>query len=425
MELYSYDLLQVPNFKNIVLGLPIENDILNVIDYSTKNNSQYKIIRYNKDILDEDDINTIGRIRSVIVNSENKVVSISPSKSLKIDKFTQKYPKIEEINNNIIGEQFIEGTMINLFWDPSIGVAGGWEIATRNTVGAEVSFYKSSTSEIKNNETSHNKTFNEMFRDACTFNNVDLTLLKQEYCYSFVLQHPENRIVVPFKQTQLYLIEVYKIQHTTDNIMVHNVSLLEFNSFGLQSTSVQIPQVYEYNTYDELISKYASNNTSYDIVGVVFKNLVTGERTKKRNPVYEEIKQLRGNQPKIQYQYLCLRKEGKVKEFLEYFPEYKKEFAKFRKQLHDFTNTLFSNYKECFIKKEKKHNEYSLQYRNHMFVLHSTYRDELMSRNLYITNTFVIKYVNSLHPSQQMHSLNYNLKKRMIDFVKADALNLL
>ena len=316
--------------------------------------------------------------------------------------------------NNIIGEQFVEGTMINLFWDSAIGVAGAWEISTRNTVGADVSFYKS-----YNNQ--KNKTFNEMFRDACTSNKLDLSLLKKEYCYSFVLQHPENRIVVPFQHPQLYLIEVYKIENNEDSILVKGITLSEFNLFGFQFTDVKLPQVYECNTYDGIINKYASNNTPYDVMGIVFKNILTGERTKKRNPVYEEIKQLRGNQPKIQYQYLCLRKEGKVKEFLNYFPEYKKEFAKFREQLHNFTNTLFSNYKECFVKKGKKHNEYSLQYRNHMFVLHNMYRTELLPNKMYITNTDVIKYVNSLHPSQQMHSLNYNLKKRIVDFIKADA----
>ena len=426
MELYSYNLLDIPNIKNIIDDVPVDDDRIIIQPYTTKRNNKYKIIKYNKDLIDNDTIDTIGRIRSVVLNSENKVVSISPSKSLKIDTFFHKYPEPTEY---VIGEQFVEGTMINLFWDPSIGIDGAWEISTRNTVGGEMSFYKSNSTSLETwsneNETRHNKTFKQMFLDACTNSDVRFSLLNQEYCYSFVLQHPDNRIVVPFVQTQLYLVEIYKIEHTIDsvNIKGYSLSLATFNLLGFSSTLVQIPKLYEYKKYNELIDTYASNNTSYEILGVVFKNLLTGERTKKRNPVYEEIKQLRGNQPKIQYQYLCLRKEGKVKQFLEYFPEYKNDFAKFRAQLHDFTNTLFSNYKECFVRKQKKHIDFPFQYRHHMFVIHSIYREELLSKKLFITNTDVIKYVNSLHPSQQMYSLNYNLRKRIVDFIRADDSN--
>ena len=409
MELYSYDLLQVPYFKDIIAGNDVNTDAINVISYSTKSDSKYKIIRYNKDVLEDKLIHTIGLLRSVVLNSENKVVSFAPPKSIKVDQFMQKYFHGE----SILGIQFVEGTMINLFWDTTIGISGSWEISTRNTVGGNVSFYKIP------NENGTIKTFNEMFREACSFVNLDLQLLNKEYCYSFVLQHPENRIVVPFKEPTLYLVEAYKIEHTTDSILIKELSLFDFKDFGFQNTRVQLPEIYACNTYEGLLSKYASNNTPYDVVGILFKNLLTGERTKKRNPVYEDIKQLRGNQPKLQYQYLCLRKEGKIKDFLEHFPEHKNEFAKCREQLHTFTNTLFSNYKECFIRKEKKHTDYSLQYRHHMFQLHNIYRTYLMPNKMYITNTEVIKYVNSLHPSQQMHSINYNLKKRVNDFVKA------
>jgi hypothetical protein len=155
-------------------------------------------------------------------------------------------------------------------------------------------------------------------------------------------------------------------------------------------------------------------------MGVVFKNILTGERTKKRNPVYEQIKQLKGNQPKILYRYLCLRKEGKVSEYLEYFPEHKNECNKLRQQLHDFTNTLFLNYKNCYIKKQKPLTEFPVQYRHHMFSIHQIYRNELLSKKLFVTNRTVIDYVNKLHPSQQMYALNYNMRKRIVDFLNVD-----
>jgi hypothetical protein len=157
-------------------------------------------------------------------------------------------------------------------------------------------------------------------------------------------------------------------------------------------------------------------NTPYNILGVVLNNLKTGERSKIRNPVYEQVRELKGNQPKLQYQYLVLRHEGRVNEYLTYYPETKKQFSQFRDQIHLFTKTLLSNYISCYIKKEKPFIDYPHQYRNHMFKLHQLFLNELREQKLFVNSTFVIKYVNSLHPSQQMFSLNYPMRKRNIDF---------
>jgi hypothetical protein len=149
--------------------------------------------------------------------------------------------------------------------------------------------------------------------------------------------------------------------------------------------------------------------TPYDIVGVVLYNKVSGERSKIRNPVYEKVRNLRGNQPKLQYQYLSLRSQGKVGEFLQFYPENKREFSEFREQVHLFTNTLFSNYVSCYIKKERPLKEFSEDFRTHMFTIHQNFINELREKKLFVTNAIVQKYVNELHPSLLMHCLNFHL----------------
>ena len=69
-------------------------------------------------------------------------------------------------------------------------------------------------------------------------------------------------------------------------------------------------------------------------------------------PSYEEVKQMRSNIPKLQYLYLVLRQSGGVKKYLEYFREHANEFKTYRDQLHKFTQTLYLNYVDCFIKKK-------------------------------------------------------------------------
>lgn len=300
----SYTLSDIPGF-NEVLSLTTEelvsSNYFTVTEYSTKSNENYKIVRYNKDILAADLNSSYGLLRSVIINSLGRVIGFAPPKSLPADQFLQKFSILTEF---ILAQEFVEGTMINVFYDDSIP---GWKIATRNTVDAEVSFYKKQDG----------KTFNDMFMEACQQNNFNLETLNPIFCYSFVLQHPDNRIVVPFKSPQLYLVEVYEIVQSktgleqsspdagleqsleqsspiTVDVVPQNLSMVRANG-SWSKTSIRFPETYEFTTYSELIAKFASANTPYNIMGIVLKNTATNERTKIRNPIYEEVRHLKGN----------------------------------------------------------------------------------------------------------------------------------
>jgi hypothetical protein len=409
-----YDLSLIKEFYDIMNDLSnsiIDKNILklNKIECRTDNNQKYKVVRYDKNMLSYDLVKNYGLFRSVILNSDNKVVSFAPPKSIPCDTFIQSYPQDALY---IEAQEFIEGTMINVFWDPNIGLNGAWEIATRNIVGATSSFYKSPGC----------KTFRAMFLDAIKSNNLDLDKLEKDKCYSFVLQHPENRIVVSFIKPQLYLVAVYQIINETNKVKVYTLEVDQFKEFFSKAinSSIMFPQIYRFNTYKELIEKYASMNTDYSILGVILYNKNTFERAKIRNPVYELVRNLRGNQPKLQYQYLCLRQQGKVKDYLKFYPENRREFSSFRDQIHLFTETLYSNYISCYIKKEKPLVEFPDQFKTHMFNIHQKYMNELREKKMHITNTIVIKYVNEMQPTLLMYCLNYHMRKRNIDYIKAD-----
>lgn len=374
---------------------------LNKLECRTENNQLYKIITYDKSILNYDLVDSYGLCRSVIINSKNHVVGFAPPKSFQADKFLELYPIPSE---DIVAQEFVEGTMINVFFDPTIGLTGGWEITTRNIVGATCGFFSQQTVSQEKSK----QTFRSMFLEAAKENNLILENLNRQLCYSFVLQHPNNRIVIPIKKPQLYLVAIYCIDNNDkNNVTVFTRDLQESTEYWL-TTTIKFPETYAFNEYSELIDKYASMNTSYDKLGVVLYNKKTGHRTKIRNPVYEEVRHLRGNQSKLQFQYLTLRKEGKMKEFLKLFSENKKDCSLFRDQLHLFTNTLFENYISCYIKKEKPLKEFSLQYRTHMFILHDYYKNVLKRQKLHVTKKIVIDYVNNLQPQLLMYSLNYN-----------------
>jgi hypothetical protein len=396
-ELLSYLLSNGPNSPNS------PNKYYTVSEYYTKSNEKYQIIRYNKDILATDLIPTYGLLRSIVVNSNNLVIGFAPPKSIPADQFIKNYPTKQ---CHIIAQEFIEGTMINVFYDPSVSC---WKIATRNTVDAEVSFYKK--------ENGDSKTFRMMFDEACQQNGLIIETLNPQFCYSYVLQHPDNRIVVPFSKPQLYLVEVYEFFQT--ELRVEVIPRRISCDGQWQNTGIRLPEVYEFTSYSELIEKFASANTPYNIMGIVIKNMETHERAKIRNPNYEEVKHLKGNHCKLQYQYLTLRKAGKLPEFLNYYPETKRDFSECRDKVHIFTNTLHQNYLACYVRKEKPLNMFGPQYRTHMFNIHRQFIDDLKPKSLFVTNNIVQKYVNNLHPSQLMFGLNFHIRKQNVDIIKA------
>lgn len=380
---------------------------------SKKTNQTYCTVRYDKSSITKDDYLTVGLMRSVVFNNNNKqVLSYSPPKSLS---YTSEVFGDWQ-NDDIKAEEYVDGTMINVFWDELIGESGDWQITSRSCVEANVGFYLHTGS----------KTFRTMFLEACNEVSLEFDYLKKKtddghrLCYSFVLQHPDNRIVVPYHKANLVLVKVYKINQTDDSLTVSEFDNLDLSELK-EKTTIKYTVVYKtgvkLNDVQGLIDEYASKNTPYNVQGLVFNNVTKGTRAKIRNPIYEEVRRLKGNQPKIQYRYLTLRQQNKVSEYLKMFPEDSNAFSIFRKQIHNYTKGLYQNYVNCYIKKQRPLKEFPYQFRTHMFTLHRKYLDELVTEKKSINLHMVIEYVNTLHPSQQMFVINYHMRKRSMDAI--------
>ena len=347
-----------------------------------RNNKVYNILKYEKKLLAYDMIDGAGLWRSVIC-SNKKIDIFSPPKTEHINMFMCKYKEEE-----CIAQEFIEGTMINVFYDKDIGK---WEIASKSSIGAVVTFFQDQP------------TFSELFYDICTALDINFDDFSKDYCYSFVMQHPQNRFVIPIVEKRLYLIAMYKIE----NFKITELSLENYTFAKSILEKIKFPRNHKFSSYNELLEQYASMNTDINIMGIMIKHK-DGKRTKIRNPNYEYIRHLRGNNTKLQYQYLCLRKLDKVKEYIKYFPGNRKLLGVFRNQVHTFTNDLYKNYIKCYIKKEKPLKEFSVQFRTHMFNLHQYYLS-IRYCNGYINKIIVIDYINKLEPARLMYALNYHL----------------
>lgn len=375
------------------------------------NGVRYHVLKYDKEWLSNELVSSIGLLRSVIFKDDGTLVSFAPPKSLSVDNLTI---GLAEQDEGYVAETFVEGTMINVFYETE---TNSWEIATRSSVGGRTCFFMEDGFKEEN-------TFSYMFNEVCTSIGLDLNDLNKNYMYSFVMQHPRNRIVKIIEKMSLYLVNVFHIENskTINATPINN----DVEQFGIKSGTVNVVESIPLKSNDDLVNckeSMASMNTSYDIVGVMIKNN-RGERFKFRNPSYEHVRQLRGNQPKLQYQYLNLRQSGKMTEYLQYYKEHKKPFNEFRNLIHDYTNELFSNYIRCYIKKEKELKEFPEKFKTHMFAIHhEIYLKTLMSNRGYVDKNVVIQYFNGLHPSKQMFILNYDARKNHMDSKKKSAID--
>ena len=414
----TYSLDNIPRIDGLLYSNDDRKDIAKSLNlkynvWKHKNGINYHILKYDKDWLSRDSVKTIGLLRSVIFKDNGTIVSFAPPKSLNIDDLT-----IEK-EQEYIAEKYVEGTMINVFYDTE---SNTWEIATRSNVGGEICFFMEEGFKEEN-------TFKYMFNEVCETIGFNINDLNKSYVYSFVMQHPRNRIVKIIKNMKLYLVDVYEINTKT----INSISTQDMSIFGIPDNTVNKLQRVSLESNDDLRKckdSYASMNTPYDIVGVVIKNKL-GERYKYRNPNYEHVRQLRGNQPKLQFQYLNLRQIprdndysmiGKITEYLKYYPEHKVLFNNFRNIIHKYTAELFENYIRCYIRKEKELKHFPEKFRTHMYTIHhELYLKNLMPEKKYVNKQVVIDYFNTLHPAKQMFVMNYDVRKNYIDAEKEES----
>jgi hypothetical protein len=384
----------------------------------------HSILKYNTGEIKCDELQTLGLLRSVVLDKYGKIMAYSPPKCV--------VPSADELNirfsdTNIMVEEFVEGTMFNVFYHKPNGQdeGAGWELATKSCVGGNIVFHSVANKTAAPAETTEpaptietepvideRKTFRRMFLECMNHVGLDFDALQKDCSYSFVMQHPNNHIVRNIVAPALCLIAVYKVDN--ENLVIEeqcrDEHLARINAFRASSTLVQLPHRFT-DGLGVLQEQYVSLNAPYDFPGLVCREKSTGARFKFRNPNYERIKNLHGSEPKLQFQYLSLRQQGEVKEYLKLHPEHRAAFQKSKDQLHAYTNQLFSNYIGCYVRKERPFAEYPAEFKTHMFKLHERYLKELREKKEHITLGQTIAYMNGLFPSHQIYALNYGVRK--------------
>lgn len=274
--------------------------------------------------------------RGAIINTEtNRLVCIPPVKSFKKEEI-----KIDEYSDGTYSfEPLVDGVMINMFYHND-----EWIISTRSNIGAK-------------NKWDGKTPFHELFKDVngdTWFNQLDT-----KNCYSFTLQHKDNRIITPVYKNIIYLNEVYSLkdgniiklvrEELPDIKGIETIQLLEKNDVYL----------------------YLERDNIFSIKGFTIKK--DSLRIKWMNPNYEYVEELKVNNNNKFFSYLELRRKFKLSEYIKFFPEEQYLFDDYRTKYTMIKNELLNSYVSLKITKEKEWSDIRYEMKPLIKELHHEY----------------------------------------------------
>ena len=438
---FSFDLSRVPSLYDFIQGdngakdagckcddacvkckvAEVTNNKNNWVDspyaFFNRQTNDYKhsyfLVNYDKKIMQKRvDDGYEKYVRSVVLNADRKIVCFSPPMCEHVprSKDDSGIKNVLDLSKVKYAEEFVEGTMVNLFYNPSNDVQG-WEFSTRNVV---------SPAEKRGNSSGvvDKKCFRRMFLEACAAVGFKFDDLPKEYSYSFVLQHPDNMIVAPVKSMALYIVAVYYIDGTT--VYEMDRSVVNWSEFSSVRHPARFGLLNGEEDFQKIINVWASNNSLYYYPGVMFRTH-EGARYKFRNPNYEFIKNAKGNVEKSRFVYLHLKKLKKLQSHFDRFPENELEYFRHSTNFYNYMHNLHKNYMDCYIYKKKALKEFAVEYKKNMFQLHEHYKTVLKASGKRVNMEVVIEFMNEQSLSSQLFILKkFEDSVNMID-IKVDS----
>lgn len=329
---------------NLVSNLSFEDVKIKMksLNISVKQNENLYMLNFNNDA---DFSNLLVRQANgtIFEKDTNKLVHFSFEKSY--DGISSLHKGEDTCSLEIIPEEykvelFFEGSLIKIYWYNE-----KWNLATSKNI------------EASKNKWTSSKSFDLLFEDGvrnsfvCEYDDF-LKSLDKNYCYTYLLQHPENKMTVPISTA--FVFEINKVNlHTleetreeSENFKI-NISLQDFLEKGYKTNCIL----------------YFKNE----------RNTVT--RVKLLTDRYIRMSNLRGCYPDIGLTYinlLHLGVEEDINDFKEFFQHHAGKFSWIELLISRNVKYIHSLYVKKYA--EKSENEIPELYRRTLQQLHGYYK---------------------------------------------------
>lgn len=353
-----------------------EGGALRVEDYSTPENP-YALIRYVKGRSDMS-LPHVGAFRSVVWDvMENRPACVTSFKSAA----GESLPSDDFARYSI--QQFVDGVMIGMFWDKYNAC---WRIHTRSVLEANSRYF------------SQTQTFAAMFWGA--IRDCDLNALDRDCSYTWILQHPENRIVCPVSRPRAFVVDAARI--TADC-----ASFLEAFPFG-GAAKFGAPK-----SWDDVRALQVDMDRRYrhEIQGLVVKRVgAAHERWKIRGSEYNRVRHVRGNTARRDFLWLDSWRTDKLRDYLALFPEERAAANATVEKWKRACSDAYHIYVDVFKARSLAKTAIPLKYRPLVYGLHGQYIDALKPANKTVNWKSALEYLNTRDTAQMLFVVNWEVR---------------
>lgn len=216
----------------------------------------------------------------------------------------------------------IDGSLIGVWYDNNTG----WHVSTSGNIDAEDA--PIDTGEYKSYRDIFNLAWDDKFFD----------MLSKDCTYMFELVSPFTKLVVPYKETKLYLLAI-RNNITLEEFDRSYLSIIAEQLFG---DKISVPKSYMCKNIEEIqnaVNELTDNDENFEGFVLCDKNF---NRIKLKSAIYTNLFFIRGEGVFSNKKILKLIMDEQDDDVIAYFPEYKEQFDRIRRGLSLFITHLKS-----------------------------------------------------------------------------------
>lgn len=216
----------------------------------------------------------------------------------------------------------IDGSLIGVWHDNNTG----WHVSTSGNIDAEDAPIN----------TGEYKSYRDIFNLAWDDNFFDM--LSKDCTYMFELVSPFTKLVVPYKETKLYLLAI-RNNITLEEFDRSYLSIIAEQLFG---DKISVPKSYMCKNIEEIqnaVNELTDNDENFEGFVLCDKNF---NRIKLKSAIYTNLFFIRGEGVFSNKKILKLIMDEQDDDVIAYFPEYKEQFDRIRRGLSLFITHLKS-----------------------------------------------------------------------------------
>jgi hypothetical protein len=334
----------------------LEGGKLRIIDCG----SNLFLIRYEKG-QSNFNVPSTAWFRSVVWDAEtNRPLCVAPPKACE-DAIVE--------GREYVYEEFYEGVMVNAFLHK-----GQVRLATRSKLDATGTFYSA-------------RSFQSLLMDTgMTLEKIQALLMESQSLFvSFLLQHPEHRLVSRITEPRA--------------IIIHTGSVAETGLVAIQNRVEPLTKPADLSL--ELWARHLAESKGWQHQGLVVKDGPV--RYRLRSSAYTMVRTLRGDSPRVDVRFLKLRQQRMLETYLFYYPEEKELIDQLELLVRQLTQQLYNYYVCVHIKHSIKFADLPPQWKTHIFALHSYYLGNLKGKGFFVRKQEVVQYMNNLPIPRTLH----------------------